>query len=46
MTEYELLDQLRRRTAMYIGHASPTHLSSFLFGYYFSKIVKDKAELE
>jgi len=35
MTEYELIDSLRMRTAMYIGHVSPTHLQSFLSGYYY-----------
>ncbi|WP_256380359.1 hypothetical protein [Flammeovirga sp. OC4] len=44
MTENELFDQLRRRTAMYIGHASPTHLSSFLFGSYFSKMDEEIKE--
>lgn len=32
MTEYELIDMPRMRTAMYIGCLSPTHLQSFLFG--------------
>ena len=34
---YELIDMIRMRTAMYIGHASPTHLKSFLSGYYIAK---------
>jgi len=37
MTRYKLIDMLRRRTAMYIGHPSPTHLRSFLSGYFLSK---------
>jgi hypothetical protein len=37
MTEYELIDMIRMRTAMYTGDASPTHLRSFLSGYYFAK---------
>lgn len=37
MTEYELIDMLRLRTGMYIGYASPTHLHSYLSGYYQAK---------
>ena len=45
MNVYELIDKIRLRTAMYIGHASPTHLRSFLSGYYLEKrheIVKEE----
>ena len=41
MTEYELIDMIRMRTGMYIGHASPTHLRSFLSGYFFAKKDED-----
>jgi len=41
MTKYELIDMIRRRTAMYIGHASPTHLRAFLSGYFFAKDNED-----
>lgn len=33
---YDLIDKIRRRPTLYIGYASPTHLHSFLLGYYFS----------
>ena len=38
---YELIDKIRMRTAMYTGYSSPTHLKSFLSGYFFAK--NDKA---
>jgi len=41
MTEYELIDMIRMRTAMFIGHVSPTHLRSFLSGYFFAKKDED-----
>ena len=41
MSEYELIDMIRMRTAMYIGHASPTHLKSFLSGYYIAKRIEN-----
>lgn len=34
MTEYQLIDMIRMRTAIYTGYASPTHLMSFLSGYF------------
>ena len=34
MTEYELIDMLRIRTALFTGVASPTHLRSFMDGYF------------
>ncbi len=37
MSKYELIDLIRMRTGMYIGHSSPTHLNSFLSGYFFAK---------
>ena len=37
MNEYELIDMIRMRTEMYTGHSSPTHLHSFLSGYFFAK---------
>ena len=37
MTVYELIDEIRMKTEMYIGYSSPTHLDSFLSGYYFAK---------
>lgn len=33
---YDLLDLVRRRPGMYFGYHSPTHLHSFLSGYYFA----------
>jgi len=37
MTVYELIEEIRMRTEMYTGYSSPTHLNSFLSGYYFAK---------
>jgi len=37
MNVYELFDSIRMRTEMFTGHSSPTHLNSFLSGYYFAK---------
>ena len=37
MSEYELIDLVRMRTEMYTGYSSPTHLNSFLSGYFFAK---------
>ncbi len=36
MNIYELLDTIRRRPGMYFGYHSPTHLHSFISGYYFT----------
>ena len=36
MNEYELIDLIRMKTGMYTGHSSPTHLNSFLSGYFFA----------
>lgn len=45
MTKYELLDKIRRRIGMYIGAASPTHLQSFLSGYYLAnRMERNKTE--
>jgi hypothetical protein len=46
MTRYELIDMIRMRTGMYIGDASPTHLSSFLSGYYIAKRIENIKEEE
>ncbi|NJL76193.1 MAG: hypothetical protein HC892_15420 [Saprospiraceae bacterium] len=46
MSEYELIDQIRMRTEMYIGYSSPTHLSSFLSGYFYAKINEEIKEEE
>lgn len=41
MNIYEIIDKVRRRPGMYIGHHSPTHLSSFLSGYQQAKVAPD-----
>ena len=44
MSEYELIDQIRMRTEMYTGHSSPSHLNSFLSGYFFAKMNEEVKE--
>lgn len=37
MSEYELIDHIRMRTGLYTVYQSPTHLHSFLSGYFYAK---------
>jgi len=44
MKIYELLDTIKRRPGAYIGYHSPTHLHSFISGYYYNDIHSDPHE--
>ncbi len=44
LNTYELIDKMRPRVGMYIGHLSPTHLRSFLDGYSFGNSNATKPE--
>ena len=38
---YKLIDSIRTRLGLYIGHESPTHLQSFLSGYIHEKLMEE-----
>ncbi len=44
MSEYELIDEIRMRTAMFTGYSSPTHLHSFLSGFFYANRDEDITE--